>query len=102
MTSTFVPSTSPPPAIYTTVDVGSIVVPTLFVHNRDDACETSQFQNVAPLVARFTHVARKELIVVSGGSPPQSGPCDSLARHGYFGIEDEVIGDIVRWIKSAK
>lgn len=102
MTSTFVPSVSPPPSIPNVVDVGSITLPTLFVHNRDDACETSQFQNVAPLMARFTHASRKELIVVSGGSPPQSGPCDSFARHGYIGIEDAVIADIVRWIKSAK
>jgi len=102
MTSTFVPSVSPPPSIPSVVDVGSITLPTLFVHNRDDACETSQFQNVTPLMARFTHASRKELIVVSGGSPPQSGPCDSFARHGYIGIEDEVIADIVRWIKSAK
>jgi len=102
MTSSFVPATSPPPSIPSLVDVGSITLPTLFVHNRNEACETSQFQNVMPLMERFTHAAPKELIVVAGGSPPQSGPCDPYARHGYFGIEDEVVGEIVRWIKSRK
>ena len=100
MTSTFVPATSPPPSIPNVVDVAAITIPTLFVHNRNDDCETSQFQNVMPLMDRFTHASPKELLVVAGGSVPQSGPCDSFARHGYFGIEDDVIAQIVRWIKS--
>lgn len=100
MTSTFVPPAAPPPPIHTTVDVAAIEVPTLFVHNEDDACPTSQFANLAPLMERFTHARKKELMVFRGGSPPQSGPCDALARHGYFGIEDEVIAGIVRWIKD--
>ncbi len=100
MTSTFVPPISPPPAIETIVDVGAVAIPTLFVHNREDACTTSPFARVAPLMARFTRAPRKELIAVSGGSPPQSDACDALSRHGYLGIEDEVVEDIARWIKG--
>ncbi len=53
------------------------------------------------LVARFTHVPRKELIAVSGGSPPQSDPCEALSRHGYIGSKEEVVGKIAAWIKGA-
>ena len=101
MTSTFVPSSAPPPPIHTTVEVGTIDIPTLFVHNKEDGCPTSQFDNLAPLMDRFTHAPKKALLTYSGGSPPQSEPCDALARHGYFGIEDQVIGDIVRRIKGS-
>lgn len=100
MTSTFVPAGGPAPPITMTVDLAAIAIPTLFVHNKEDACGTSSFANLAPLMARITHAPRKELIAVSGGLPPQSDACDALSRHGYFGIEDEVIGDIARWIKS--
>lgn len=98
MTSSFVPTGGPAPAIPTTVDLAAIRIPTLFVHNKEDACGTSPFTNVAPLMARVTNAPRKELIAVSGGLPPQSDACDALSRHGYYGIEDEVIGDITRWI----
>jgi hypothetical protein len=29
-----------------------------------------------------------------------SDPCDALSRHGYLGIEDEVVGDIAQWIRG--
>lgn len=90
-------STAPIQAI---VAVDQIAQPTLFVHNRDDACPLCAFSAVAPVMARFTHAARKELIAVSGGTAPQSEPCEALSRHGYIGIEDEVVGDIARWIKG--
>lgn len=82
------------------VDLAAITVPTLVLHNREDACPVCPFSAVPSLLARLTHAPRKALIAVSGGSPPESAPCQPLARHGYFGIETEVVGDIVRWIKS--
>jgi hypothetical protein len=82
------------------VAVDQITVPTLFVHNKDDACALCVFSYVAPAMERFSHAKKKELIAVSGGSPPQSEPCEALSRHGYIGIEDEVVGDIARWIKG--
>jgi hypothetical protein len=52
-------------------------------------------------MARFTSTPRKQLIAVSGGIPPQSDPCEALSRHGYFGIEDEVVTAIADWIKES-
>ncbi|HXZ02489.1 MAG TPA: alpha/beta hydrolase [Stellaceae bacterium] len=82
------------------VEVGDIALPTLFVHNKDDACALCPFSAVPGLMARFTRTPRKELIAVSGGSTPLSDPCEALSRHGYIGIEDEVVGDIAHWIKG--
>lgn len=49
---------------------------------------------------RFSHAPRKELIAVSGGDPPRSDPCEAFSRHGYIGIEDQVVDSIARWIKG--
>jgi pimeloyl-ACP methyl ester carboxylesterase len=87
-------------AIGDRVDLGAIAVPTLVVHNREDACPVCPFSAVPGLLAALTRAPRKALIAVNGGSPPQSAPCQPLARHGYFGIEDEVVADIVRWIEA--
>jgi hypothetical protein len=40
------------------------------------------------------------LIAVQGGDPPLSEPCEALSRHGYLGIEREVVGAIADWIKA--
>jgi hypothetical protein len=100
LTSSIVASNRNLGAIQSTVDVGAIGIPTLFVHNKDDACMVCPFAAVPALMARFTHAPRKDLIAVSGGSPPQSDPCEALSRHGYIGIEDDVVGKIAAWIKG--
>jgi hypothetical protein len=35
---------------------------------------------------------------VKGGKPPQSGPCDPFAAHGYFGKEAETVDAIAAWM----
>jgi hypothetical protein len=100
-TSSIVASTKQTAAIQGMFDLGQVALPTLFVHNKEDACPACPFSAVPSLMARFTSTPRKQLIAVSGGAPPQSDPCEALSRHGYFGIEDEVVTAIVDWIKES-
>jgi dienelactone hydrolase len=102
LTSSMTAPTKHSQPINVVVDVGTITLPTLFVHNKEDGCVAATFGGVAPLMEQFKHATRKELIAVSGGSPPQSDPCEAFSRHGYIGIEDEVVGDVARWIKSGR
>ena len=73
-------------------DFSTIKVPLLFVHHRDDGCATSPYGNVERLSKTYP------LISVSGGNPPQTGPCDPLAPHGYFGREAPVVQAIRNWM----
>jgi hypothetical protein len=99
--SSIVAATRQAPSIQGMFDFGAIALPTLFVHNKEDACAASPFGAVPSFMARFTSTPRKQLIAVSGGIPPQSDPCEALSRHGYFGIEDEVVTAIADWIKES-
>ncbi|MGO8918910.1 MAG: alpha/beta hydrolase [Stellaceae bacterium] len=100
LTSSIVSSSRRAAPISASVEVADIALPTLFVHNKDDACMLCPFSAVPDMMARFSRAPRKELIAVSGGTTPLSDPCEALSRHGYIGIEDEVVGDIARWIKG--
>jgi pimeloyl-ACP methyl ester carboxylesterase len=82
------------------VDVDQIAIPTLVVHHKEDACPLCPFSLVPAFLERFKRAPRKQLIAVSGGDPPLSDPCEAMSRHGYLGIEEEVVGDIARWIKG--
>ncbi len=75
-----------------TFDFGTIKVPVLFVHHRNDGCFTSPYRNVE----RISKGA--PLVSVSGGDPPQSGPCDPMSPHGYFGRDAPVAQAIRNWM----
>jgi alpha/beta hydrolase fold len=70
----------------------SIRVPVLLVHHRDDRCFTNPYYNAERLSKSFP------LISVSGGDPPQSGPCDSQSAHGYFGKDAAVARVMKDWM----
>ncbi|HEY7164962.1 MAG TPA: alpha/beta hydrolase [Candidatus Binatia bacterium] len=73
-------------------DYGTIKVPLLFVHHVNDGCAFTPYADAARLANKYP------LISVSGGKPPESGPCDPLSAHGYFGKESETIEQIVNWM----
>jgi hypothetical protein len=70
----------------------SVKVPILFVHHREDACESTPFHEADRLGARFP------LVAVRGGKPPESGPCEPFAPHGFFGKEPETVDAIAAWM----
>ena len=66
--------------------------PLLFVHHREDACGSTSYQDIPRGVAVFP------LVSVKGGKPPESGPCDPLHAHGFYGREPETVDAIAAWM----
>jgi len=73
-------------------EFSTIRIPLLFVHHREDSCPSTPYPDAARLGASFP------LVSVKGGKPPETGPCDPLAPHGYFGKEAETVGAIAAWM----
>jgi Serine aminopeptidase, S33 len=73
-------------------DFGTIGAPLLFAHHVSDQCESTPYAEAARLSEKYP------LITVFGGSTPQSGPCDALSQHGFFGKEAETVEQIVNWM----
>jgi hypothetical protein len=73
-------------------DFASIRIPFLFVHHRADTCRSTPYFDAERLGARYP------LVSVSGGKPPETGPCDPLSPHGYFGKEAETVAAIAAWM----
>ncbi|HEX3632855.1 MAG TPA: alpha/beta hydrolase, partial [Casimicrobiaceae bacterium] len=73
-------------------DFGSIKVPVLLVHHRDDGCRSSPYSGAERLAKKFP------LVSVSGGDPPQSDPCEAMSPHGYLGREAPTTQAIRNWI----
>ena len=75
--------------------------PTLAVHHRQDACRATPYADTVVLMRDLAGAPRRELLTFEGGAPPQSGPCDARAPHGYFGLDAEVVAAIAKWITTA-
>ena len=73
-------------------DFSSIRVPVLFVHDVDDECFGTPYAAAERLARDFA------LISVSGGDPPESGPCGPRSAHTFFGKRKEIAIAIARWI----
>jgi hypothetical protein len=73
-------------------DFSSIKTPLLFVHHREDACESTPYFEAARLGGVYP------LVSVRGGKPPETGPCEPLAAHGYYGKEAETVDAITGWM----
>ena len=81
------------------VPLGSIAVPTLIVHNRDDGCRQAPPAGAEPALAALTAAPARQLVFVSGGIA-KSNPCGGLSTHGYYGVENQVVPIVIAWIKS--
>jgi predicted alpha/beta-hydrolase family hydrolase len=82
----------PRPPLLSSFDWTAVKVPLVFVHHRDDGCGATPYLEAERLGRRFP------LISVAGGKPPESGPCDPLAPHGFFGKEAQTVDAIAAWM----
>jgi len=82
------------------VRLKDIRVPTLVVHHRDDACQSTPYQDAVALMGSLSQAPRRELITMEGGQPPRSKPCEAFSAHGYLGIEDKVVAAVASWITA--
>jgi hypothetical protein len=78
--------------------LGQIKVPTLIVSHRKDACKASPPAKAPDLKMRLSTASKVEIVLLDGGRPPRSAPCEALAPHGYFGVEKEAVDTIARFV----
>jgi pimeloyl-ACP methyl ester carboxylesterase len=80
------------------VDLARIKVPSLIVRHREDGCPSTPPGGAEGLLGKLKNAPRTELLTFAGGDPPRSAACEPLSRHGYLGIESQVVGAIAAWM----
>jgi hypothetical protein len=81
-------------------DPQDVRIRALVLANQDDRCEVAPPAMAPKIAAAMTHSPEVKLELVSGGISQSSKDCGSLTPHGYYGIEDQVVGVIDSWIQS--
>lgn len=79
-------------------NLAGVNVPVLVVADADDACPMTPPGDRTKLVAAFTSSPRAKAILMSGGKPAESGPCDAKSGHGFYGVEIDTIKQMIAFI----
>lgn len=79
-----------------------ISVPTLIVAHRNDGCPITPASDAGKLSKRLTAARKVETVVLEGGDPPQSAPCEAKSQHGFLGIEGKAVDAIAGFVKAQR
>ncbi|MBT9568430.1 MAG: hypothetical protein IV085_09045 [Thiobacillus sp.] len=78
----------------------ALKLPVLIVSNTEDACSLSPSADSELIKSRLTNSPRVKVRYFSGGDTPRSDPCNALSRHGFLGIENEVVASILEFVDA--
>ncbi len=77
-----------------------VAVPTFILSHAKDGCDITPAADAPKLQKRLKQSPKVEVKLLSGGSPPQSDPCEAKSEHGFLGIEDQAVGAVAQFIKA--
>lgn len=80
--------------------LGKVTGPVLVVSHAKDGCDITPAADARKLEARLASARPREVLILDGGSPPQSEPCEAKSQHGFLGIEDKAVGAIAGFVKA--
>lgn len=77
-----------------------ITAPVLVMSHKDDTCYVTPPSDIPRLLRAMAASPRKDSLLLSGGLPAKSDPCEAFAAHGFYGIEEEATKAMTDWITS--
>lgn len=80
-------------------ELEKIAQPVLIAHHVNDACKVTPPGKVEKLKTRLTNAKPVKVMMFDGGNA-HGNPCHGNHYHGFKGIEETVVKDIMAWIKS--
>ena len=77
-------------------NIEKITMPVLVYMHEDDACEWCQFHEAKGLIGKFKNAPVQAFMGVRGGTP-EGNPCHASHNHGFMGMEEKAVSDVVGW-----
>ena len=88
------------PGAVASMPLQKITVPALIVSHAKDGCNVTPAADAPKLRQRLTGARTVEVVLLDGGGPPRSEPCDAYSQHGFLGIEDKAVDVIARFVAA--
>jgi pimeloyl-ACP methyl ester carboxylesterase len=77
-----------------------IDVPVLIIAHREDNCWVSPPDGAENIKNALENAPVVKLVYFSGGSADRSKPCQAMSKHGFIGIESDVVDTISTFIRD--
>jgi hypothetical protein len=77
-----------------------VTVPTLIVAHKNDGCKITPASDVPMLRNALAKAKPIDVVLLSGGDPPRSDPCNALSQHGFLGIEKQAVDAVAKFITA--
>lgn len=82
--------------------LAKVSVPTLIVSHRKDGCDITPAADAPKLSKALKNARKVETVLLDGGAPPQSEPCEAKSQHGFLGIEGPAVDAIAKFIEASR
>lgn len=82
------------------MDLEKITAPSLIVSHKEDQCDVTPPMDSEKLKAALSNSSKVEVLYYTGGKKPEMEPCQPKSPHGFYGIEEQVVNDICKFIKD--
>lgn len=77
-----------------------VSMPALIVSHAKDGCKITPAADAPKLRSRLSGAKPVDVVILSGGDPPRSDPCEAMSQHGFLGIEGQAINAIAQFIAA--
>ena len=67
---------------------------------RQDGCDITPAADAPKLSKRLTSAKKVDVVLLDGGDPPRSDPCEAMSQHGFLGIEAEAVNAMAKFVKA--
>jgi pimeloyl-ACP methyl ester carboxylesterase len=90
------------PGAVQNLPLARIGVPVLLMHHRRDACKSTPPGPVQSLLDAFANATVKRIVMPTGGGPASGGPCKPGHWHGFAGMDEAAVAEIVDFVRNPK
>ena len=84
------------------MQLDKVTVPVFLATHEDDACWVTPPRGSEVIKLALVNAERVELKTYSGGQEARADDCKGLSAHGFYGVEEVVIKDIVSFIERVR
>ena len=84
----------------TNMDIEKIAMPVLIAHHKKDGCSVTPPGEVGELKEDLKNAKPVKVLWYEGGSGMRGPDCQAYQYHGFVGIEEKVVADIMAWIRE--
>jgi predicted alpha/beta-hydrolase family hydrolase len=82
--------------------LGDLRVPVLVMHHRRDACKSTPPGPVQLLMDALARVPAKRIVLPTGGGPVSGDPCEPRHWHGFAGMDEAAVMEIVDFVRNPR